>query len=131
MDNVRVSGSPSTAASAQVKPVSKNRGGAAEVGEEEDEVIMGEEEGDYFDVDLEEEFMQLADGRKTIKFSDLQRWELVKQMRAVGLMDDAELRDVCDSAGVGNLDKIDVFDFEGICEELSNRSGEDDEEEEV
>lgn len=116
-------------------PVSKTRGNVVKVGkeeEEEEEIIMGEEEGDYFDTDLEEEFMQLADGRKTIKFSDLEHWELVKQMRAVGLMDDAELRDVCDSAGVGDLDRIDVFDFEGICEELSNRSdGDGDEEEEA
>ena len=48
---------------------------------------------------MDETFSTLAKGKDFITFSDLKEWALIKEMEAVGDIDDKQLKDILKSAG--------------------------------
>ena len=49
---------------------------------------------------MDETFSTLAKGKDFITFSDLKEWALIKEMEAVGDIDDKQLKDILKSAGM-------------------------------
>ena len=49
---------------------------------------------------MDETFSTLAKGKDFITFSDLKEWALIKEMEAVGDINDKQLKDILKSAGM-------------------------------
>ena len=56
-------------------------------------------DGEYFEIDMDETFATLAKGKDFITFSDLKEWPLIKEMEAVGDIDDKQLKEILKTAG--------------------------------
>jgi hypothetical protein len=95
-----------------------------------DEEGDGEEDEDVIDIDVEEEFRAISGGKDHVTLAELKRWDLVEQMYAAGLMNDAELKDVIESAGHGKKTKFTLEAFEDIVEEISERTEDYDDDDE-
>ena len=81
------------------------------------------DEGEYFEVDAEFVFEEVARGKDFITGDDLHQWDLVQQLQAQGVLTDTELDELLESAGVivapGQDIHMDKLDFEAFLEVLS------------
>jgi len=89
-------------------------------GPEDEEVIDGD--GDEIDIDTEIVFQDVAKGKDFVTLQDLRDWELIMQLTKQGVMNENELQDVLETAGVDSSMPMDILAFEAILSEILNRS---------
>lgn len=69
---------------------------------------------DMLEIDTEAAFQDIAKGRDFITLDDMRAWEVVAGLREDGLLADGELEELCKDAGVTDLKKINVEQFDEI-----------------
>ena len=88
---------------------------------------------DVYDVDTLQAFEEVAGGKDYVSFEDISNWSLIKEMCDSDLINNTEVRRLLENAGfVGELDgseKIDVNLFEAFLLEVSEMTGEYEEDE--
>ena len=103
--------------------------------DEEMEVLEGSsEDGEIFEIDTEIVFEEVSQGKNHVTLQDIRNWDLMKQMRDGGLMNDEGLFEVLRNSGIdvdkGDKLKIDIMAFEGFLDQLSLLSEDDELDEE-
>jgi len=94
---------------------------------DEEENENGDEEEEYLDIDPEELFEELAKGKSFVSLQDIQEWNLIKEMKEQGEMNDKQLLEIIKTAGVKDPKQMDITAFNLFLDELSEGMDDDDE----
>ena len=90
----------------------------------EGEILTFGDEGEYFDVDTDAVFEDVACGKDYVTMEDLQSWELIGELKAQGALTNEELAALLEVAGVqqrgdGENIRMEKLDFEAFLEALA------------